>query len=120
MVSAPRPSSPPVRRITATKDEEDNAMEYGFPSSHTLNTVCLSGYGNLLAVCFISMELNRKQMFCHVVSTVILGNLGTCYTTFWPIMEVMPLQKYLVSQQWSVCSLALLDSVNLSCCIVYF
>ncbi|KAG6672378.1 hypothetical protein I3842_16G054900 [Carya illinoinensis] len=36
-------SSPPVRRITSTKDEEDNTMEYGLPSSHTLNTVCLSG-----------------------------------------------------------------------------
>ncbi|XP_057768722.1 lipid phosphate phosphatase delta [Salvia miltiorrhiza] len=44
VVSAPRPRSPPVRRVTATKDEEDNAMEYGLPSSHTLNTVCLSGY----------------------------------------------------------------------------
>ncbi|KAK6232338.1 hypothetical protein SCA6_002411 [Theobroma cacao] len=44
VVSAPRPSCPPVRRITATKDEEDNALEYGLPSSHTLNTVCLSGY----------------------------------------------------------------------------
>lgn len=49
MVSAPRPSSPPVRRVTATKDEEDNAMEYGLPSSHTLNTVCLSGYVDFLA-----------------------------------------------------------------------
>ncbi|KAL1554558.1 lipid phosphate phosphatase delta-like [Salvia divinorum] len=44
VVSAPRPRSPPVRRVTATKDEEDNAMEYGLPSSHTLITVCLSGY----------------------------------------------------------------------------
>ncbi|XP_062004123.1 lipid phosphate phosphatase delta isoform X2 [Rosa rugosa] len=44
VVSAPRPSCPPVRRITATSDEEDNALEYGLPSSHTLNTVCLSGY----------------------------------------------------------------------------
>ncbi|XP_030457921.1 lipid phosphate phosphatase delta [Syzygium oleosum] len=44
VVSAPRPSCPPVRRVTATKDEEENAMEYGLPSSHTLNTVCLSGY----------------------------------------------------------------------------
>ncbi|KAL1351101.1 hypothetical protein HN51_015069 [Arachis hypogaea] len=44
VVSAPRPPSPPVHRITATKDEEDNALEYGLPSSHTLNTVCLSGY----------------------------------------------------------------------------
>ncbi|XP_050380883.1 lipid phosphate phosphatase delta isoform X2 [Argentina anserina] len=44
VISAPRPSCPPVRRITATRDEEDNALEYGLPSSHTLNTVCLSGY----------------------------------------------------------------------------
>ncbi|MBA0767757.1 hypothetical protein Gotri_016614, partial [Gossypium trilobum] len=38
VVSAPRPNCPPVRRITATKDEEENALEYGLPSSHTLNT----------------------------------------------------------------------------------
>ncbi|XP_054803573.1 lipid phosphate phosphatase delta-like isoform X2 [Prosopis cineraria] len=44
VVSAPRPASPPVRRVTATKDEEENSLEYGLPSSHTLNTVCLSGY----------------------------------------------------------------------------
>ncbi|KAJ8448105.1 hypothetical protein Cgig2_031829 [Carnegiea gigantea] len=44
VVSAPRPSCPPVRRLTATKDEEENAQEYGLPSSHTLNTTCLSGY----------------------------------------------------------------------------
>ncbi|XP_059646445.1 lipid phosphate phosphatase delta-like [Cornus florida] len=44
VVSVPRPNSPPVRRVTATKDEKENALEYGLPSSHTLNTVCLSGY----------------------------------------------------------------------------
>ncbi|KAM0038472.1 putative phosphatidate phosphatase [Helianthus debilis subsp. tardiflorus] len=44
VVSAPRPKSPLVRTLTVTKDEKENAMEYGFPSSHTLNTVCLSGY----------------------------------------------------------------------------
>ncbi|KAF7804179.1 lipid phosphate phosphatase delta [Senna tora] len=44
VTSAPRPASPPVRRVTATKDEEENSLEYGLPSSHTLNTVCLSGY----------------------------------------------------------------------------
>lgn len=44
VVCAPRPSAPPVRRITATEDEKENALEYGLPSSHTLNTVCLSGY----------------------------------------------------------------------------
>lgn len=44
LVSAPRPSCPPIRRVTATEDEKENALEYGFSSSHTLNTVCLSGY----------------------------------------------------------------------------
>ena len=44
LVSAPRPSSPSVRRVTATEDEKENAMEYGLPSSHALNTVCLMGY----------------------------------------------------------------------------
>uniref|UniRef100_A0ACD5WCI0 Uncharacterized protein n=1 Tax=Avena sativa TaxID=4498 RepID=A0ACD5WCI0_AVESA len=44
LVSAPRPCSPPVRRITVTEDEKENALEYGLPSSHTLMTVCLMGY----------------------------------------------------------------------------
>ncbi|MCD9637989.1 hypothetical protein HAX54_021597 [Datura stramonium] len=44
VVCAPRPGSPPVRRITATEDEKENALEYGLPSSHTLNTLCLSGF----------------------------------------------------------------------------
>ena len=44
LVSAPRPSSPPVRRVMTTEDEKENAMEYGLPSSHALNTVCLMGY----------------------------------------------------------------------------
>uniref|UniRef100_A0A0A0L2L6 Phosphatidic acid phosphatase type 2/haloperoxidase domain-containing protein n=1 Tax=Cucumis sativus TaxID=3659 RepID=A0A0A0L2L6_CUCSA len=52
VISAPRPSCPPVRRITATKDEEENAMEYGLPSSHTLNTVCLSGVRFMLGCDF--------------------------------------------------------------------
>ncbi|KAJ3670182.1 hypothetical protein LUZ60_010506 [Juncus effusus] len=44
VVSAPRPSCPPVRRLTSTEDEKQHAMEYGLPSSHALNTVCLTGY----------------------------------------------------------------------------
>ncbi|XP_042447905.1 lipid phosphate phosphatase delta-like [Zingiber officinale] len=44
LVSAPRPSCPPVRRVIAIADEKENAMEYGLPSSHCLNTVCLLGY----------------------------------------------------------------------------
>ncbi|KAI3749194.1 hypothetical protein L2E82_19801 [Cichorium intybus] len=45
VVSAPRPKC--VRIVTATADEKDFAMEYGLPSSHTLNTVCSSNNGNL-------------------------------------------------------------------------
>ncbi|KAF7846702.1 hypothetical protein BT93_L3898 [Corymbia citriodora subsp. variegata] len=59
VVSAPRPTCPPVRRVTATKDEEDNAMEYGFSSSHTLNTVCLSGYDIFISfhgLCFCAWD----------------------------------------------------------------
>ncbi|XP_031505092.1 lipid phosphate phosphatase delta [Nymphaea colorata] len=44
LVSAPRPTSPAIRKIISTKDEKENALEYGLPSSHALNTVCLSGY----------------------------------------------------------------------------
>jgi len=65
VVSAPRPASPPVKRVTATKDEEENALEYGLPSSHTLNTVCLSGY--LLFFVFICFY------FCHILSMSLDG-----------------------------------------------
>ncbi|URE03594.1 acidPPc [Musa troglodytarum] len=44
VVSAPRPSCPPVTRVITTNDERGNAMEFGLPSSHCLNTVCLLGY----------------------------------------------------------------------------
>ncbi|KAG6510800.1 hypothetical protein ZIOFF_028839 [Zingiber officinale] len=51
LVSAPRPSCPPVRRVTATADEKENAMEYGLPSSHCLNTVCLLGRKGYILLC---------------------------------------------------------------------
>lgn len=60
MVSAPRPSCPPVRRVTATQDEEEHAMEYGLPSSHALNTVCLSGYCLRLPSLNLEMTLLLK------------------------------------------------------------
>lgn len=44
IVSAPRPPSPPVRRLTTTEHEKEISFEYGLPSSHTLNTIGLSGY----------------------------------------------------------------------------
>ncbi|KAG8367974.1 hypothetical protein BUALT_Bualt16G0128400 [Buddleja alternifolia] len=80
VVSAPRPSSPPVRRVTATKDEEENAMEYGLPSSHTLNTVCLSGY--LLHYILAYTESNDAlvefvgvTIACLVVGLIGLGRI---------------------------------------------
>ncbi|KAK3020347.1 hypothetical protein RJ639_045331, partial [Escallonia herrerae] len=80
VVSAPRPSSPPVRRVTATKDEKENAMEYGFTSSHTLNTVCLSGYLLHYVLSYIqnkdaSVELAGFAMVCLLVGLIGLGRL---------------------------------------------
>lgn len=64
MVSAPRPCSPPVRRVTATEDEKENAMEFGLPSSHALNTVCLMGYVPAL----ISMGEASKELLANAAS----------------------------------------------------
>jgi hypothetical protein len=63
-VSAPRPSSPPVRRVTATEDEKENTMEYGLPSSHALNTVCLMGYAPVL----IWMREFCRELLSNVTS----------------------------------------------------
>ncbi|KAL2464811.1 Lipid phosphate phosphatase delta [Forsythia ovata] len=80
VVSAPRPSSPPVRRVTATKDEEDNAMEYGLPSSHTLNTVCLSGYLLHYILSYtgsgdVSTEVMGFSLVCLVVGLIGVGRI---------------------------------------------
>ncbi|KAF7148403.1 hypothetical protein RHSIM_Rhsim03G0002700 [Rhododendron simsii] len=80
VVSAPRPSSPPVRRVTATKDEKENAMEYGMPSSHTLNTVCLSGYLLHYIVTYTqstdaSMQFAGFTMVCLFVGLIGLGRI---------------------------------------------
>lgn len=80
VVSAPRPSCPPVRRVTATKDEEDNALEYGLPSSHTLNTVCLSGYLLHYVLSYTtnedaSVELVGISILCLFVSLVAAGRI---------------------------------------------
>ncbi|KAK4784801.1 hypothetical protein SAY86_019169 [Trapa natans] len=104
MVSAPRPSSPPIRRITATKDEEENAMEYGLPSSHTLNTLCLSGYlchyilscnedGGLMreivglgSVCLLVGLIGLGRVYLGMHSPIdILGGLafGLIILAFW-------------------------------------
>ncbi|KAA8518319.1 hypothetical protein F0562_015798 [Nyssa sinensis] len=80
VVSAPRPNSPLVRRVTATKDEKENALEYGFPSSHTLNTVCFSGYLLHYVLSYTqnrdaSMELAGFTIVCLLVGLIGLGRI---------------------------------------------
>ncbi|XP_047328642.1 lipid phosphate phosphatase delta [Impatiens glandulifera] len=80
IVSAPRPSSPPVKRVTATKGEEENALEYGLPSSHTLNTVCLSGYLLYYIISYgeeldVYVQFTAFFMVCGFVGLIGLGRI---------------------------------------------
>ncbi|GLT77693.1 hypothetical protein SLA2020_492560 [Shorea laevis] len=132
-VSAPRPNCPPVRRVTTTKDEEENALEYGLPSSHTLNTVCLSGYllYYLLSYTkweYASLELAGFSFVCLFVGLIavgriylgmhslidIVGGLGIGFGIFYFWLAVHEyIDNFLVSGQnvtsfWATLSLLLL------------
>ncbi|WJX84996.1 hypothetical protein P8452_67511 [Trifolium repens] len=91
VVSAPRPASPPVRRVTSTKDEEENALEYGLPSSHTLNTVCLSGY--LLYYVLTHTQIQGAYINYFGVSLaclfVALVGLGRIYLGMHSLIDVV-------------------------------
>ncbi|XP_026662379.1 lipid phosphate phosphatase delta-like isoform X2 [Phoenix dactylifera] len=90
VVSAPRPSSPPVRRVTATKDEKENAMEYGLPSSHALNTVCLSGY--LLHYALTHGVQNGVTVavgFALVFTLVMIIGIGRIYLGMHSLIDVV-------------------------------
>lgn len=76
VVSAPRPSSPPVKRITATEDEIANAMEYGLPSSHTLNTVCLSGFLMHYVLSYNQIKDPTTQLVGIAIVCVFVGLVG--------------------------------------------
>ncbi|RXH81255.1 hypothetical protein DVH24_005169 [Malus domestica] len=76
VVSAPRPRCPPVRRITATKDEEDNALEYGLPSSHTLNTVCLSGFLLHYILSYTQIEDAHVKIAGFALVCLLVGFIG--------------------------------------------
>ncbi|XP_068643041.1 lipid phosphate phosphatase delta-like [Aristolochia californica] len=133
LVSAPRPSSPPVRRITATKDEEENAQEYGLPSSHTLNTVCLSGYlllymlacnsptnhvvqlAGIVTVCFFVglIGFGRIYLGMHSLVDIFSGLvMGLLILSFWLWVHDY-IDNFIVSGQnvtsfWAALSLLLL------------
>lgn len=107
LVSAPRPCSPPVRRVTATEDEKENAMEYGLPSSHALNTVCLMGYilhyvltygpcsAFMVATCLslalllvMLIGIARIYLGMHSLTDVIAGIcFGTVILAFWLVVD---------------------------------
>ncbi|CAD6215049.1 unnamed protein product [Miscanthus lutarioriparius] len=103
MVSAPRPCSPPVRRVATTEDEKENAMEYGLPSSHALNTVCLMGYllhyvltygehGSVIVAAGLSLAfllvmlvgIARIYLGMHSLTDVVAGiGFGIVILAFW-------------------------------------
>ncbi|XP_072958291.1 lipid phosphate phosphatase delta [Typha angustifolia] len=91
VVSAPRPSCPPVRRVTATKDEKENAMEFGLPSSHALNTVCFSGY-LLHYVLTYGPQTNALHIaagFAIVFLLVMLIGIGRVYLGMHSLIDVV-------------------------------
>ncbi|XP_060208175.1 lipid phosphate phosphatase delta [Lycium barbarum] len=130
LVCAPRPSSPPVRRVTASKEERENSLEYGLPSSHTLNTVCLSGFllhyilsysqnddaiTGLAIVSFFVFLIALGRIYLGMHSLIdIIGGLafGLAILAFW-----LSVHKYVddfivsgqnVSSFWAVLSFLLL------------
>lgn len=92
LVSAPRPSCPPVRRIIVTADEQENAMEYGLPSSHALNTVCLSGYLLHYYLSCSDQKEDSTQILVGltvVFMLVILIGLGRIYLGMHSLIDVI-------------------------------
>ncbi|XP_024977079.1 lipid phosphate phosphatase delta-like [Cynara cardunculus var. scolymus] len=91
VVSAPRPKSPPVRILTVTEDEKENAMEYGLPSSHTLNTVCLSGYLlHYLSSCNEKSDASfQLAAFALVCLFVCLIGLGRIYLGMHSVVDIV-------------------------------
>ncbi|XP_028788018.1 lipid phosphate phosphatase delta [Neltuma alba] len=91
VVSAPRPTSPPVLRVTATKDEEENSLEYGLPSSHTLNTVCLSGY----LLHYVLTQAQIQGAYINILGValacllVALIGLGRIYLGMHSLVDVL-------------------------------
>ncbi|KAI3905547.1 hypothetical protein MKX01_036456 [Papaver californicum] len=116
LVSAPRPSCPPIRRVTATEDEKENALEYGFYSSHTLNTVCLSGDGSLILIACLFVGLigfGRIYLGMHSPVDVIGGLIiGLVILRLWLMVHHYVDQFIVLGQNvtsyWATLSLLLL------------
>jgi hypothetical protein len=65
------PLSPPFRRLVITEEENENALEYRLPSSHTLNTIYLSGY----LLYYIINKFDNTNGFSFVGVYFLLGPL---------------------------------------------
>ncbi|CAM6128254.1 unnamed protein product [Calypogeia fissa] len=104
IVSAPRPPSPPVRKLLATHAEEESSQEYGLPSSHTINSLCLAGFllhyinekdvstfwptSALVGVLIFGVLYGRLYLGMHSPVDVTVGAvMGVCILTFWCSIE---------------------------------
>lgn len=103
-VSAPRPPSPPIRKLLATRAEEESAQEYGLPSSHTINSLCLAGFflyyiserdvstfwpvAALVGILIVGVVYGRLYLGMHSPLDVIVGGvMGVGILLFWCSIE---------------------------------
>ncbi|KAL2642244.1 hypothetical protein R1flu_009831 [Riccia fluitans] len=108
VVSAPRPPSPPVTKLLAGTFEKEVAQEFGLPSSHTINTICLSGYllhyigshggeenrtlfwvsASILGVIIIGVMYGRMYLGMHSPIDLVAGGImSLAILTFWLTIE---------------------------------
>lgn len=91
LVSAPRPISPPVRRVTAIDVEKEHAMEYGLPSSHAMNTASMFGYMLYYALSDnsqvdLSLILGGSAL---VLSLILLTGIARIYLGMHSVIDVI-------------------------------
>lgn len=104
VVCAPRPPSPPVRRFVVSHAEKGAAQEYGLPSSHTINTLCLSFYllhaigwtdslwfwtmASILVPAVVLVMYSRLYLGMHAPVDVIAGAvLGVLLLLTWILVD---------------------------------
>ncbi|KAJ2894407.1 hypothetical protein MKZ38_007547 [Zalerion maritima] len=119
MLSLPRPLSPPLHRISMSGSA---ALEYGFPSTHSTNSVSVAAYVILLLrspsnplegntrlaleivayVYAVSIVLGRLYCGMHGFLDVIVGSI---FGTALGVIEYYygpPMDQYLVESSWVV------------------
>ncbi|KAK8964321.1 T-complex protein 1 subunit alpha [Platanthera guangdongensis] len=106
-VSAPRPSCPPVRRVTATEDVEDNAMEYLL--HYVLKTYghemdgfsVLIGFSLVFSLVFL-VSIGRIYFGMHSFIDVVASiSMGLLVLAFW-LMVHGKIDNFITSRQNSI------------------